>query len=217
MQRQGQQAADQRVAHAVEIDGLVGHRGGDQRDMLHAVAGNAAGVRQQLLERDVLHALAHLVDQFREDLAHGGVPAKLALLDQHARQKRCHRLGVGADVKPVVDRDRRVGAEPPRADRAGSDDLAVFHDRRGDGRQFKAKEIGKEVAIQGNDVGGSLCHCWSRPQYRRRSHRGGERAGARHAREEARLHPTCAHRRYSEQKRLSGQRRLLPRLRVAQY
>ena len=87
-------------------------------------------MRQELLERhrrklrvDAGHVLA-------QHFADGRIPAQLAFLHQHGGERGRHRLGVGAEMKAIVEPNLDIGPVHAHADRAGGDDHAVLDDRR---------------------------------------------------------------------------------------
>ena len=84
------------------------------------VAGDAAGVGQELDQGDAAEAGVHAGGQFREDLGQGAVPAEFALLYRHGGQEGGHGLGVGPEMETVVEGHRDVGAGPAGADSAAA-------------------------------------------------------------------------------------------------
>ncbi len=105
-------------------------------------------MRQKLLQTDTADLRRHLAGQLREDVRDRRIPPQLAFFDQHRGEQRGHRLGVGADMKPVVYCDRDVRADPPCSDRAGRDDRAVLDHGGGESGQVVLCEIRLKHAIK---------------------------------------------------------------------
>ena len=141
------------VAHAVQVHPVLHVGVPEQLDRRIGVAGDAAGVGEQLVQRHPLQARIHRVRELRIGLARG-VPAQLAGLHHHAGEQRGHRLGVGADMEAVVDGDLDVLVEPSLADGAGGDDIALVHHGGGQRGEFVPRKVGPQRVVQRLDVAG---------------------------------------------------------------
>ena len=98
--------------------------------IVHDIAGDAATIGEQLLERDRSILLVHFVFQLGECLGKSAIPRKLPVLYQHRAQRSRQRLGARANVEAVVEGDSCGIAAAPNPGRATGDNRIAL-DQRG--------------------------------------------------------------------------------------
>jgi hypothetical protein len=83
-----------------------------------------------------------------------GFPRKLAFFDQRSQQGRAHRLGVGAEVELVIDRDGRVGSLFANADCPDRGKALAGDERSGERGQtrFLADRAERRIQIFGRSA-----------------------------------------------------------------
>ena len=119
-----------------------------EREDLVIVARNAAGMRQQLLQRGGGKAVAQAGMGGTQNRANSCVPGQKPLFHHHTREGGGHGFGVRADVEPVVKRDGNIAACNAGANRRDRRDLTIDDHRSREGGQSMLDTHCFKVSIQ---------------------------------------------------------------------